>query len=238
MKFLFIDESERQQKTKNQTHFFCLCGLMIDEENLLNLENNLKILRKKYSLSNFKESRKRYHFKLELTKELYEILKIHNAKIISIILGDIALRDIHAVDAYFDALTFLIERFFINLKKDEKIGIIIFDSVNKALENDIKKKFSEFISEEEHMMHFKLAGYYKDKIYPSLLFSNDEYSTILQATDLIATALNSAVWKSFEKENFNVETFSDYNEYLKIYWPLFVKSPTGKVSGWGIKVWS
>lgn len=109
--------------------------------------------------------------------------------------------------------------------------------MNKKLENDIKNKFFELISESEHRMYDKVDGYYRDKIYPSLLFSNDEHSTILQATDLIATSLNNAVWRNTQQENLDAEKLPNYNDYLKIYWPLFVKNPAGKVSGWGIKVW-
>ncbi len=118
----------------------------------------------------------------------------------SVILGNIALKHTPTVDSYFDALTFLIERFFINLKEDDTIGIIVFDSVNKTIEGSVKKKFTEFVSKEELVMFGRKKGYYRDKIYPSLFFSNDEYSTILQSTDLIATSLNSAVWNCIQKE--------------------------------------
>jgi len=239
MEILFLDESEKQ-KNKNERYFFCLCGLMVDENKLFTLDDELNKLRKNYRFSNLKDLRQRlpHRTKIKRTKEIYEILRSNGAKIISAILGDVALKDINAVDnAYFGALTFLIERFFIHLGKNRKVGIIIFDSVDKTVEKNLRKKSFEFVSKEKHIMYGNEKGCYKEKIYPSILFSDDEHSTILQATDLIATSLNHAVWTIIRKGKINLENLPNENKYLKIYWPLFVKSPAGKVSGWGIKFW-
>jgi hypothetical protein len=88
--------------------------------------------------------------------------------------------------------------------------------MDKNLETKIKKKFSNFISTEDHIMHGNIDGQYKNRIYPSLFFSNDNYSTILQATDLIATSLNSAVYNCIQEkgELADVESLHEYNEYL------------------------
>jgi hypothetical protein len=239
MKFLFIDESEKQ-KGKNRRYFFCLCGLMVDEDRLFALNSDFDTLREKYKLSNLKDLRKKLpsKTKIKITKEICRILESKNTKIISAILGDVTLKDINRVDnAYFSALTFLIERFFIHLERSVKTGIIVFDSVDKNVEKSLRKKSFEFISKERHMMYDKIKGYYKEKIFPSIFFSNDEYTTVLQATDLIATSLNSAFWSSIQEGNLDVEDLPNKNKYLKIYWPLFVKNPAGKVNGWGIKVW-
>lgn len=239
MKFLFIDESEKQEG-KNRRYFFCLCGLMVNEDNLLTLTNELDTLRKKYKLSNLKDARKKLprRTKTKITKEIFRILQSNNTEIISAILGNRALMEINRVDnAYFDSLTFLIERFFIHLEKSRKAGIIVFDSVNKSVEKSLRKKSFDFISKEKHIMYGTVKGHYNEKIFPSIFFSNDQHCTVLQATDLIATCLNSAFWACVKERNLDVEDLPNRNKYLKTYWPLFVKSSTGKVNGWGVKIW-
>ncbi len=92
MKFLFIDESERQ-KNKDNKYFFCLCGIIADSDNLLKLENHLKHFKGSYGLSNLKDLRGNFPSKKERTIELHDILESHKTKVMSVILGDIALRD-------------------------------------------------------------------------------------------------------------------------------------------------
>jgi len=241
MRFLFIDESEKQ-KNRYQRYFFSLCGLMVDEENLISLNNELNKIKEEYGFSNLKELRGGIsrEIKLEVTHKVFQILSSNDAEVITAILGDIALKYVTTVNnVYFDALTFLIERFFIHLSKENKRGIIIFDSVDKSLENKLRNKFYDYISTQPLVMYSKRKGYFREKIFPSIFFSDDEHTTILQATDLIATSLNSAVWTALQDngKKFSVEKLHERNEYLRIYWPLFVKSPKGRVNGWGIKIW-
>lgn len=77
------------------------------------------------------------------------------------------------------------------------------------------------------------------RIFPSLLFSNDEYSNILQIVDLIGVSLNSALFNQLNKNpTINVNNLPNYNKYLEIYWPLFEFNPrNGSVNGWGLKIW-
>jgi len=138
MKVLFIDESEKQKNVENK-YFFCLCGLMIDRDNLIGLNNNLDSLRKTYNLSNLKDLRSSKGLdKIKVTKEIYEILNSNNAKVITTMLGDKSLEYTdETIDVYFGAFTFLIERFLIHLWRESKSGIIIFDSLDKKLENKL-----------------------------------------------------------------------------------------------------
>lgn len=240
MKFIFIDESEKQRK-KNR-YFFILCGLIIDERGIFGIEEIVRNLKENYNLKNLKDLKSRKiekQNKLKISENISNLLKENRSVILSTILGSITLQEIKNVEnSYFNALTFMIERFFLRLKKEDGKGMIIHDSIEKNVEGSLRKKLYKFITSEELLMGTKSMGRFISRIYPSILFSNDEYSEILQVTDLIATSLNSAVWNCLEKTSkLSTEQLPEYNIYLKIYWPLFDRNPRGKVDGWGIKVW-
>jgi hypothetical protein len=242
MRILFIDETDKQ-KNKNNRYFFVLCGLVTKGESLINLTNELNQIKESYKLDTLKDTRKtnlKKSIKIEITNKIYNSLKNNGAEIRSAFIGNISLRSIKTVnDVYFGALTFLIERYFLTLKDKNDTGIVIFDSVDKKLEGKLRKKFFDHILNEKLVwaVSGRVEGYYKERIFPSIFFSNDEHSTVLQVTDLIATSLNSAIWADLKKDILDVENLANKNDYLKIYWPLFVKSPVGKVNGWGIKIW-
>lgn len=240
MKFIFMDESEKQRK-KNK-YFFVLCGLIIDEENLFLIEEKVKNLKTNYNLVNLKELKSEKiekQIKLKISEEIFNLLSENKSVVLSTILGSITLQDIKNIENnYFTALTFMIERFFLRLIKEKEKGMIIHDSIEKKAENALRKKLHKFITSEELLMGIKSRGKFISSIYPSVFFSNDEHCEILQITDLIATALSSAVWKCFENtSNISTEQLPEYNNYLRIYWPLFDRSSEGKVDGWGIKIW-
>ena len=242
MKLLFIDETDKQ-RGRNKKYFFVLCGLIVNGGSLISLTKNLSSICESYKIKSLKDARKsnlRKDKKIEITKRIYEALREAKAEARSAFIGNITLGNVKKInDVYFGALTFLVERYFLSLKTSEETGVIIFDSVDKKLENQLRKKFFDYISREKLIwaVSRRVEGDYKDRIYPSLLFSNDEHSLILQATDLIANCLNSAIWRDFQKGAIDIENLYQKNEYLQIYWPLFVKNPAGKISGWGIKIW-
>lgn len=239
MMFLFIDESEKRGNSKGR-YFFSLCGLMVNDKEIIPLTEKLEKLKTTSNLKTLKQLRKSMpkSKKIELTHYVKEILESHKVKVISSILGNIALRSVKNVEnAYFEALTFLIERFYIHLRKENECGMIIFDKVPQNIEKKLRNKCCNFINNEIHYMYGTPKGYYKTRIYPSIFFTTDDVSILLQTSDLIATSLNSAFWKSFKEEKVVIDELPTKNEYLRIYWPLFVKSPRGKVEGWGIKVW-
>jgi len=237
MKFFFIDESDKQQNKDNR-YFFALCGLIVDKDNLVNLNSELEALKVKYDLPNLKKLRGNHPEKDKITSEIFKILKSNNTKAMSAILGTKTYKGIESIDdAYLSALYFLTERFLINLRMEGKCGIVVSDSLNRTTEKKLRKEFHRLISEEEFRMYGKKKGDFRDNIYPCLFFSNDEHTAILQASDLITTSLNSAFWDMIQKEGRNLESLPERCKYLKKYWPLFIKSPRGNVSGWGIKVW-
>ncbi|HAW59229.1 MAG TPA: hypothetical protein DCX03_09520, partial [Bacteroidales bacterium] len=103
----------------------------------------------------------------------------------------------------------------------------------------LKKKYFQHIKENGQIwITSSKVDPYKNRICPWLIFSEDNYNTFLQATDLIASSLNSAIWESISSDNFSLSKLPEKNKFLKIYWPLFVRSPNGTVSGWGIEIWN
>jgi len=241
MRTFFIDETERQKQTSGN-YQFSLCGLIVDNENIVKLSNEIENIKTKYKISNLKESRKSgwdEPRRIAITEELITVLAANGATVRASILGEIALRDVREIsENYFGAFVFLLERFFITLAMEDDFGMIIFDSMNETLQSKLRKELFDFISKEELIMRGASKGSFKDRIFPAVLFSKDEYNNILQASDLIANCLVSAVWHYRKSEAiFDVERITDKNPFLKIYWPLFVKNSSGNVNGWGIKIW-
>jgi len=213
MKLLFVDESERNEMKKR--YYFVILGAIIDKEQLINLERELLHFKEKNNLNTLKELREmikyedssEVHFKfkkerrLELTEELSEISEKNNIKTIGVIIGPSSNQIAEYAEVYYGALSFMIERFFLKLKKENKKGLIICDSIGKRREKEIKKKVHEFLKEGELMMFDKSKGKFIERIYPINLFLEDEFSSILQLTDLICTSLQSAVWKFINQNN-------------------------------------
>jgi len=242
MKILFIDES-RKEKSRNEKYFFIQAGLMIDKEKIIDVEQAIEELKKSYTLETLKQIRKNYEKekKIKFTRELFKILQKNKSKILSSVLGNIALRHTEKIEnSYFGGLTFLIERYFINLDKENKVGLIIYDRINKTVHYRLRKKIYEFISTEKFRCRSRVQPFI-DRIYPSILFNDSRFCNILQAVDLIALSLHSAIAKNFDissqKLRFDPNELQKCNLYLQEYWPLFVKDPKGNVNGWGIKVW-
>jgi hypothetical protein len=75
-----------------------------------------------------------------------------------------------------------------------------------------------------------------------MCFSDDNYNYVLQASDLIGFALNKAIEVELHDKNFNQlnpDRLRHKLNYLDVYWSLFEKNPyTGKVKGYGIKMWN
>jgi len=242
MKLLFIDESKRQQNKMNKL-FFVQVALMIDKDSLLKVEKGIEFIKKAHSLPSLKGLRSQMpkKTKLDITQEICDLLIANNAKILSSVLGNIALRSYKRIeDSYYEALLFIVERYFINLNQEKKTGLMIHDQIDGDVERNLKKQVYELISKE----HFRCFGRdipFIDRIYPSIVFSSEEHSNILQVTDLIATSLQSAIFLTKKpnelKISFDPDKLCELNDYLKAYWPVFIKDGSGKVNGYGIKVW-
>jgi len=241
MQILFADETDKQEGAEKRL-FFCISSLAVEKEKLLTLSKNLEEIKTKHNLSNLKNSRKTAlseSKRLEITKEIFQTLYDNDVKARAIVIGSFTLsRPISPEDLYFGALDFLVERWYMTLKKKNKIGFVIFDTVDRKLENSLRKKFYNYISEGECKYITKSYGFYRECIYPTLLFSDDNHSLLLQAADLIGTSLNSAIVNTLKKITYiDIQNLPEENKFLKIYWPLFMRSPSGKISGWGIKIW-
>ncbi len=239
MKLFFIDESKKQQN-KRKKLFFAQLGLMVDVVQVLSLEKEIIKLKKRYSVESLKDLRKRVSpdIKLQSTKALYGLLNKHKVKLLAAVLGSRYLEaQQHMENAYFDGLFFLTERFFIHLRKEDKVGLIVHDQID-GVESNLRKQMYSHITEQYFTMYGDLIEPFLDRIYPSIFFAKDDFSHILQVTDLIATAFQNAIWEMMKKnKSIDANRFCDYNKYLKIYWPLFVKNNQSNVDGWGIKVW-
>lgn len=243
MKLLFVDETDRQANATSRT-FFCICGLSIDESVVLTASNELEEIKTHYGLSNLKESRKSgldEATRISITTDVFNCLSKFEVKIVGIILGDFSLSfGLPKKDMYMGAMSFLMERFALSLVKERASGLVIFDSVDHALEKDLRQKFYEYIREEKVQMVFDANPRcaFRDEILPSLLFSDDNHSVLIQAVDLVATSLNSAIVNTAKSGTpIIVSSLPAGNKFLAIYWPLFATSPGGKIEGWGIKVW-
>ena len=246
MKFMFVDESERnRKKTKN---YFLLLGLIVDKENILNLELEINDFKKKHDMKSLKELRSGKFNKdsrLECTHQLMKLLKTNHAKASSIILGPFSIRRKKLQETYLEGLDFLIERFYYGLKRENKIGLIVSDSLPKKTEKNLKLNIRQLIYEREMFMFGKSKGKCCERIHPTPLFIEDEYSNILQMTDLLCTSLQNAVWTYVEKNQDyellklkkNEDELINYGEYLHLYWDIIERNSQGKASGWGIKIW-
>jgi len=243
MKIFFIDETSRQKDNQHARAYFVLCGLIIDADDLIKANSELEEIKEQHHINSLKAARKdklNKSEKLKITNEIFSILKKYNVEVRAVYLGELTMRSERKVsDTYFGAIDFLVERLFLSLKRDNTTGLVVMDNLNHKTEAELKRKFFKYIqNESQTWVASGKKDPYKSRVCSWLLFSDDDTNTFLQATDLIASSLNSAIWNAISDNDFDVEKLSEKNEYLKVYWPLFAKSPTGKVSGWGVKIWN
>jgi hypothetical protein len=236
MKLIFIDETEQNQ---TKYPFLCLCGIIVDCDNLLNVDKSIERLKGVYKVSNLKNIRSlENEINMEFTKKLFEILNNNNVKIISSVIGDNTLNNIKSwsnnknVESKkrFSGLSFIIERFRYHVNRKKTEGMVIFDSLDKSIEKSMKDDYFDFVNNDEF-----------DCLFNTLMFNNDEYNNIIQVSDMVAKSLNGAFRQCLNDyvhlHAFRTNDLKEYNDYLKIYWPLFEKDFQGNVNGWGIKKW-
>lgn len=246
MKIIFIDESERNKKKRKK--YFLLLGLVVEKRDSINLElelNEFKINQEMNSIKDLRTSKFDKENRMKLTDELIEILKNNNVSAISIILGPFSLGRRKFKETYKEGLDFILERFFLGLKRDNKIGMIILDSLPSKIEKELKFEIRNMLHERSVYMFGKNKGRYQDLILPTPLFIEDDHSNILQMTDILCTSLQNAVWNFVEQNQDykltqlknNEDKLVNYGEYLSKYWEILEKGPNGKVAGWGIKTW-
>jgi len=239
MKIIFVDESYKQTGRYNR-YYFILCGLIIDSNNILGIEHELALVSQKYKFANFKELRKsNEETKLAVSEEIFKILNKYGSRIIASCIGSTTLEKAKAqADRYEWGLSFLIERFYLYLDKNKDNGLVIFDSIDKSTEKEIRKWFYNEVLTYDVEMFDTPKGKLIDRIYPAILFSDDKYTNILQAIDLIGWSLNSAIWHAIQDRSiWTINSLYIKNPFLEIYWPLFL-SGGSRVEGYGIKWWS
>lgn len=243
MKIVFVDETDRQADATHRT-FFCICGLIVDDSKVISLTAALETIKAKYGLANLKDCRKNgldESTRIAITSEIFACLNDNGAKIIGVILGDFSLSaKLPKEDIYMGAISFLIERVVLSLIKEGGNGVVVFDSMEKSLEKELRKRFYDYVNTGVIQMTWKAEpeGAIKDHILSTLMFSDDDQSPLIQAVDLVAVSLNSAIANTYSpKKPIVVNDLPNANKFLKIYWPLFVRDSKGKVEGWGIKVW-
>lgn len=244
MKFIFIDESERQRSFGSKDQFFSLTGLIIDSNDLINLENELEDFKTELALGSLKELRRTNKIspdeKLIVTKKLNNLLKQYNVKLISVILEypEKKCSITSITKNYILAISFMIERFYMHMKKEKTDGLVIHDSLsNFKLEKSVKEEYNKKILTDN--MFGDKSKPFKKRIYPVLFFANDFHSVVLQISDLISSSMNNAYY-NFIKNSKDKDTNNifKYSNYLEEYRELYEKNPkNGDVDGWGIKIW-
>jgi hypothetical protein len=242
MQILFADESERDKTLKNRP-FFCIAGLCVEEEKLRDINDRLNLLLDTHGLANLKETRTKglnEATKLQITEDICTILSQNSVVARAIIIGDSTITSTTTREQkYMSAFFFLIERWYITLRKNSASGLMIFDMLGSKAELPLSKLFYEHVTTRESTHEGKSYGKFKNHIYPTLLFSPDENCPLLQVADLIGVSLNSAVTQAFKKHKIiPIAELPEENPMLKTYWQLFLKSPGGRISGWGIKMWN
>ena len=241
MRFLLVDETDRQESINGP--FFCLCSISIDEQFLIPSSQALEKINRKYNFSNLKQLRKSgidEDNRLRVTREIYECLKKYDVVVRAVVIGEYSLsRKLPKDTIYMGALSFLLERFALSLHEEKGSGMVIFDSMDRNIENGIRGQFYKHVLEDSIEFASKHVADFRDLIYPCILFSDDNHNTLIQAVDLIATSLNNSIFNSYKKNSFiTISDLPQYNKFLEIYWPLFMTSPGGKVNGWGVKLWN
>ena len=240
MHILLLDESTQAQK--NQESHFVLLGAIVHSDNLIPLERELANIAKKHNLQNLKELRTRFDIsrkdKVKISKEVYSCLSFFSVTLVSSIIGTYSMKNVSRTENYRTALEFIMERFFFYLHNQDSKGIVILDSNIKTITKPIRKNMFEFILTTE-----KREGKLRNRIYGPVFFCEDEYSHIIQLSDLCVAGLQRGSWellKSLPNSGHfkgKEDQLCLHNEFLNMYWPHFMRYK-GKVAGSGIKYWN
>lgn len=249
MKILFIDESKKQDSGKIK-EAFVLVGLMVDMEKIVSLESEIDEIKERYGIKKIEDIRKIEvkEARLALTVELRDKLYSANCKVLSAIYGEVALSNYKKIEeVYPDCFDFILDRFFINLDMAKEDGFVIHDEFGKPYGVSFIKECFKRIKEGFFSATWtKKKTPFKKRIYPQIFFGKDDYSNLLQVSDIIASSLNWAYRKKrstidseeLHKLKSELEDLRNQNDYLSIYWDLLVKNPkTGEASNYGVKLW-
>jgi hypothetical protein len=251
MKIMFIDESKKQDSGKIKEAFILL-GLMIDSKKIIEIETEIDEIKERYGIQKIEDIRKikEKEARLALTVEIRDKLLEKDCRILSSIYGEVALSNYKKIEeVYPDCFDFILERFFMNLnmKSPKEDGLIIHDEFGKPYgQSFIRESYKKIKNESFSPCWTKIKTPYKERIYPQIFFGKDDYSNLLQLSDIIVSSLNFAYRKLKEGVEYEklgslkskLEELREQNDYLNLYWDLFVKNPkNGEASNYGIKLW-
>ena len=243
MKHIFVDESGKGNQ------FFLLNGLIVDNCDLVPLDRTLYDFRIENDLNNLKDLRNSNilkKIKIELTREIYEILEYYNVDLISVIIGNKTLNDItniysgkhKEVQKRYEPLKYLTERFYHHIDIRDQYGQVYFDRVDNEVKKSLDAEFNDLITRKGFQFPYRNKYEFDQLIKPSLLFVESDYDEIMQASDLVAYALRNSLIVELSRNKFdkiNTSQLPGNLDYLEIYWPLFERSRYGNVKGYGIK---
>lgn len=248
MYLVFIDESgqpggwdiEKKCLTVNSSRFFTLCGFMIDADNLLEIESNLKDIKLKYGLQQYTEIKWSCSYsKLGLTFEQYKNMKQDIIKMISnydnSVIGIIMDKaycynirnDIKSHnDLYAFALNLLMERVEMEIsnrdgKNSARPGLLFTDSRKNDNNNKLDKELQIAYSKAKNLgtYHINFPNF-----CDNLVFIDSNYSSGIQCADFCAGAIH----KKFELNN---------EDFFNILLPAIRKNKFGNIYGYGIKLY-
>lgn len=239
MRILFADETEREAGSKKA--FFCICSIDVEEEVVPLINFELDSVASRYGLKNLKESRKLglpETRRLEITKEIIDILSSHSVRVRASVMGNYTITHSSREQLYLSALSFLVERWCFTLQRKSISGMVLFDTVGGKLESKIRKLFYQYIREASLTLRAEHQCFLREHLYPNIMFCDDDHTPLIQVADLIGTSLNDAIVKARKEDSsFTIASLPTKNKFLALYWPLFMRSPSNQITGWGIKFW-
>ncbi len=157
MKILFLDESGDHNLTKidDQYPVFVLGGVIVDRDNLENLNEQIDqfkkelfgttdiilhtadITRNKNGFERLKEKTFRENF----YEKLNHLIATLDFKVVACVIKKkehIAKYDYAAIDPYMLGLNVLVERFYMEIKSDEKKGLVIAEKRDWSLDHELE----------------------------------------------------------------------------------------------------
>lgn len=234
-----VFDNEKNELNKNTSKFFVLSGFMINANEILNIEKELRDIKVKYGLNpyheikwntKYKEIDLEYEQIMNLKKEIINVVNNYKNSVIGIIMDkDYCYKNKKFInnhnDLYALALHLLMERFCMSISskkgKKNKIPVILMaDSRKNNYSNQLDKEL------QVSYLRAKNMGTYFVK-FPnfcdSLIFVDSDYSAGVQLADFCA----GAIFRKYESED---STF--YNILEKS-----IRKHKGSIEGAGIKLY-
>lgn len=236
---LYIDESQTKEGT-----YLCILGLCLNQTEIISLKEDIDSVLEEYGIKkqdrNLKRLRKNLlpfnkfseQKKYELSEKIYDKLKKRGAVLIASIVDKTERGFSSSLEA---GIYFIVERFYYLLKPLAE-GFLFCDTPPE----NTKKYRNKIIEIVEEGKEYR-GEYFRNHIYPTVYFSDDESDTMIQLADLIAYNLSSYITKCIKdiplaelSEIFDFDSPSLEGVYFKFIRGLF-RTRSGKINGNGIK---